>query len=578
MGQQDRSEDALFRTPNPLSRFKHSVFFRNATVSCDGSILAALDAEGLLHGWDTRNVKLLYRRQMSNPGEGPQRLTCSPDGRYLAVSRRDLPASLVHVLRLATGEEIRRFDRCFSPCFSPNGEILAGTDGPHLRRWAIKSGAELPGLEEDDRELKWAAYSPKGDLLAASLGSSSWVSVWDLRTRRRRLYGGVQGAITAATSLAFTPDAKTLAVGNPWGVRFFSVTDEVQRKLRGHEEYANGPLKFTADGRRLVAVCQRRRLLVWDPVKGDYLFAWSAFNIAEGILAVSEGGDHIIWFDREGLRVERIPQFLGGAEDGHVVKHVSFTSEGHAISGDEQGNFRVWNPVTQEEIRRFSVPAQPLRHFTRDGQWAVFGGGSDPVRIWDLLRGKEFFSVPAIRFVTAIAVSPDGASLALGHPDGSLSLWNIAENKERTRISLELAEVTAVCWSDDGRSLAWADERGSVVIADGAGRERVQFKPRGRGPHSLLKFSPDGKILLTCDRDGVYLAYEGLLGREPVRVEGEVVSRLRADPSDPRWMASGFNQSWCRSVAFSRDGSFAVSIQDGKALIWEAPGGRKPGP
>jgi len=234
--------------------------------------------------------------------------------------------------------------------------------------------------------------------------------------------------------------------------------------------------------------------------------------------------------------------------------------------------------VTQEEIRRFSVPAQPLRHFTRDGQWAVFGGGSDPVRIWDLLRGKEFFSVPAIRFVTAIAVSPDGASLALGHPDGSLSLWNIAENKERTRISLELAEVTAVCWSDDGRSLAWADERGSVVIADGAGRERVQFKPRGRGPHSLLKFSPDGKILLTCDRDGVYLAYEGLLGREPVRVEGEVVSRLRADPSDPRWMASGFNQSWCRSVAFSRDGSFAVSIQDGKALIWEAPGGRKPGP
>ena len=116
------------------------------------------------------------------------------------------------------------------------------------------------------------------------------------------------------------------------------------------------------------------------------------------------------------------------------------------------------------------------------------------------------------------------------------------------------------------------------MIADGSGRKRVQFKLRGRGPQRVLQFSPDGKILLTGDRDGVFLAYEGLLGREPVRVEGEGVSRLRADRDDRRWIADGFNQSWCQSVAYSPDGSFAVTIMNGKVLIWEAPGGRKAGP
>ena len=205
---QDLNEELL---PKPNPPFKHSVAFRTATVSRDGSILIGLDAEGSIRGWDTRTAKRLYGRPVLAKGDGPQRLTCSPDGRYVALSSRAFEPSIVRVLRLDTGEEVRRFDRCFSPVFSPDGEILAGTDGEYFRRWSMKSGAELPRLQLQGQGLKWAAYSPKGDRVAASDSASGRVTLWDVASRKG-VDSDTRNGDFAATALAFSPDGKTLAI------------------------------------------------------------------------------------------------------------------------------------------------------------------------------------------------------------------------------------------------------------------------------------------------------------------------------------------------------------------------------
>src|SRR5579862_2480589 len=193
MDMQDPSNDARFALPTPHPRFPHPVPFRTAALPLDGSTLVGLDSEGVLVGWDARTAKLRYRTKVLGPNDPSPRLTCSPDGRFVAVSRRDHVPCLVRIFHLQKGEEARRFDRCFSPCFSPDGELLAGTDGPHLRRWALRSGAELPGLDESGEDLKWAAYSPQGDRLAASCAGSPAVSVWTLRDRGRILIPGTSG-------------------------------------------------------------------------------------------------------------------------------------------------------------------------------------------------------------------------------------------------------------------------------------------------------------------------------------------------------------------------------------------------
>jgi WD40 repeat protein len=567
-----------FAVPPPKPRFRHAVPFRTATVSCDGTILVALDAEGVIHGWDARSARLLYRRRVLTADDVPQRFTCSPDGRFVSLSPRTLPASIVRVLRLATGDEIRRFDRGYSPAFSPDGEFLAASNGRSLRRWALKSGAELPSLGDAVGDLKWAAYSPLGNLVAASGEDSSVVTVWDLSTRRRVFHEISSIEPGAAASLVFSPDGRTLAVGNHWGIKFWNLAGEPQRPLQSHGEYASGQLRFSADGRRMIAAVGQRRLLAWDLLSGNLLFKWGAFLVEDGSLEVSEGGDAAVWIDKGGIRLERMPLLLGGEEDGHIARSVSFTSEGRAISGDEQGMIRVWDPSSQKEVRRYSVPLHHLKFFSPDGKWAVFGGGADPVRIWDLATGKERMSVKTVPFVHAVALSPDSATLALGHSDGSLALWDLAEQREKTRIRLDLAGVTEIRWSPDGKSMAWGDEAGSVVLAEGTrGLEPLQFRSRGDAAIRDLTFSPDGRSVVARDHRGVHRAYLGELGREPVIVDVEKKRGVPYSMPDDRWNASGFLQRSPGIVcqAFSIDGSFAITVTgSGEILLWQAPGGK----
>jgi WD40 repeat protein len=573
LGRFRRGPDLEPETPPPKPRFPHEVPIRTAGVSCDRRTLVALDAQGFVNGWDAVTARRLYRLPLRDAAEVPQRITFSPDGRTVALSPWSLPAGLVRVLDPRSGKELRRFDRGFSPSFSPDGKLLACSDGTKLRRWALKSGAELPGFPECDFPLKWTAWSPTNDVIAASGEETTEIAIWDIANGRRMFRKLVSSWGEAAASLAFSPDGKTLAIGSHWGIKFAALENPVPQ-YQSHEEYAVGQLKFLADGRRMSAMSRHRRLLVWDASSGSPLFTWAAYEVEDGRLEVSEGGDVGIWIERGGIRLERVPQLLAGPEDGHVVRKLTFTPAGTLVTGDDQGMIRVWDPATEKELRRFKVPMVRMRHFSRDGAWALFGGLDDPIGIWDLVAGKEVLKVDPKPAVWSVALSPDKDRLALGHADGTVSLWSIAENKEIQRIRSEMTGITAVVWSSDGKSLAWGDDSGAVAMAEGKeGREPVWFKPRARSGIRDMKFSPDGRTLRATDVNGSSRIYS-----EP-GIEPEEIAAF-TDPwlPNPRWKASGcFQKSFVGAGrdAVSLDGSYiAGATGDGRLVIWEAPGGK----
>ena len=572
-----RGPDDPIRDLPPKPRFPHDIPILTATLSVDRKTLVALDAEGTINGWDAVRAKRLYRCPAVGRQEPEQRLTASPCGRFVVVSSRGLPPGPVRILDLRSGRELRRIERGFSPSFSPDGEFLACSDGPQLRRWALKSGAELPRFTEAEQPLKWTTWSPKGDMLAASRESSSLISLWEAGSRP------FQGRILesfkdeAPTSLAFSPDGKMLAIGSHWGIKFESLAGPPDQLYRSHEEYAQGPLKFSPDGRRMSALSRRRRLLVWETTSGKPLFTWAAYELDEGSLDLSEGGDVAIWIERGGIRLERIPLLLGGYEDGHVIRSLCFTAAGQVVTGDDQGTIRFWDPATQKEVRRHAVPLRRLRYVSRDGAWAVFGGKDEPVGIWDLAAGREILKVEVAPAIQSIALSPDNSKLALGHSDGSVTLWGVVERKELTRIRSDVVDVSAICWSRDGKSLAWGDQLGVVVIAEGEqGQDQLRFRTRGGAAIRDLRFSPDGRTVFARDATGLHRAYSDP-GVEPKIVDGELP--LVAHPRMPgrRWHASGCFQKPQQleivAAAVSPDGSYIAGVtRAGKLVIWEAPG------
>jgi WD40 repeat protein len=550
-------------------QFLHDAKVVNAALSPDCEILVVLDEDGTLYGWRRRSRKRLYSRRILKRGDTSRRLTCSPDGRYLAISERELPGALVLVLGLADGKEVRRFERGFSPAFSPDGEFLACGDGKQVRRWAMKSGAELPALDESPEDLKWVAWASTGARIAATAQFTASLFFWEVPTRRiTRSMSALRGPSVA--SLAFSPQGEVLAVGTLWGVYMRASLIDAEAREQSFEEYARGDLMFSADGRQVIGVDRRQHVSVWNRRTGQRMFWWSVPASREGLIDASCSGQFLIWMEERGIRLERIPSFLGGPDLGQEITCVGFTSDGKAVTGGPGGRVRLWDPETEKEVGRYQVPELPLTQFSKDGTRAVFRDAEGGILLWDLVAGKELLKVEGHPPINAVALSPDGKTVGLALLDGSVALWDIAGQKERDRIRMDGGSVQDITWSPDGKTLAWGAFRGQVVFAEGEhGRERVVYAPRVRSIQKI-DFLNDGKRLRVVNPVGESLCYDGRLDREPEGPSPELWVPERIP--DSRWLRSTVWKQMWGTNAFSRDGRYAISVDGyGSAMIWRAP-------
>jgi WD40 repeat protein len=148
--------------------------------------------EGTIRLLDAATGKEIRRFEGHARGNGTRsvtRIDFAPDGRMLASVGTDRTIRLWDV---ATGKEIRQLaplagDLDLVVRFSPDGKMLVSKDGGNVRLWEVTSGKELRRLQEAGGNPQiGGAQQPAG----------------------RPLFSG------QPVDVAFSPDSKTVAVGN----------------------------------------------------------------------------------------------------------------------------------------------------------------------------------------------------------------------------------------------------------------------------------------------------------------------------------------------------------------------------
>lgn len=88
-------------------------------------------------------------------------------------------------------------------------------------------------------------------------------------------------------------------------------------------------------------------------------------------------------------------------------------------------------------------------------------------RVFDIAKQLELFDLKGHKgTVWAVAVSPDGETIATGSWDGTVKLWSAATGRERATFKWPIGRVYSLAFAPDGLRLAAGGDLGSVVVWD----------------------------------------------------------------------------------------------------------------
>jgi WD40 repeat protein/tRNA A-37 threonylcarbamoyl transferase component Bud32 len=480
------------------------------------------DGERLAVGYDNReivlwNVNTAARETVLHcDAKFVVDLAVSPDGRRLAATafdELDQPCKFV-LWNLADGQK-RIFDqhrKTVGPvAFSPDGRLLAkgATDGT-IQMWDVVSRRLIRTLEKHADAVRDLAFSPDGihlasashdrtvkywevptgKLLETHVGHTHFVSSVDFTPDGRRIVsGGYHGKVkvrevqsgrpvvlsehqTEVVSLDLAPDGRRLATADVSGIVHIWDVDTLQKRATLVDPRGSklAKIRFIDGGRRLAVLTDAHTVEVWNVQDGRH-----EDNAADG--------------QRPGICLAAVPDragFVVAARDGRELQVWDLSQRTPAktfhspakvrdIAVSPGGDYLAAVGNAKEIFRwdlRTQRPMPPLRGLPSDAYRAVFSPQGDlfvtlsqrEIRLWDWAAGSFTATLEDRANVVAVAVSPDGRTLAAGTEDGTVSLWNLLLRQRVAELAGHTQGVTALAFTTDSRTLISASYDGTVRV------------------------------------------------------------------------------------------------------------------
>jgi RNA polymerase sigma factor (sigma-70 family) len=458
--------------------------------SAEGSILAENEANPYqtqdstpVALWDTKTGERIRRLDLQTCYV--QGLDFSPDGRTLMTMGTD---QAIRLWDAVTGKPALEWPahqgEVQSLVFTPDGRSLisGGIEGS-VRLWEVASGRQVRELIGHRWRCDVVAVTADGrSVLSGGTDGCIWVQDLNGKESRRFLLDGPPEKLTQyahiVLALGVTPDGKTAATWsrNPnAGPPVFHVWDlgTGRALVERPDLFATGSLpRFSPDARLLADYLYEDQPAGPAPAAGGGAPGAPGGGGAMGRGRVLAGlRFREIVSGRQVLEVRHSAGFLGltaFSTDGRVV--VTGTSEEVPPGGLRHKNaLHVWELATGKE--RLTVPGGEGDFWFQtvaiapDGRTAATTWHGT-IRFWDVYTGKELMTRTASAGqIHCLAFSPDSRSLATGHRDGSIFVWEVPVASEPTGSSASPPDAAQIerWWAhlaDDDARKAYAAIRG----------------------------------------------------------------------------------------------------------------------
>ncbi|BBM86344.1 hypothetical protein UABAM_04730 [Candidatus Uabimicrobium amorphum] len=431
------------------------------------------------------------------------------------------------VLSVAFSPDGKTLASASGGCNTPG---LGGPGGGSVRLWDVATGKEITKITGHTNHVKSVAFSPDGKTLASGSDDKT-VRLWDVATGKK--IHKITGHTNRVNSVAFSPNSKTLASGSDdKTVRLWDVTSGKQiRKITGHTRPVKS-VAFSPDGKTIASGgTVEGTVRLWDVATGKLITKITKhFNVnsvafsPDGKTLTSGSIDKtvLLWDIDTGKEITEIT--------GHTdrINSVVFSPNGRTIaSGSDDKTVRLWDVASGKEIAKMTGHASRVNSvaFSPDGKTLASGSVDRTVRLWDVATGKQITKITGHTYsVWLVAFSPDGKALASGSGDKTVRLWDVATGKEITKITGHTSRVNSVAFSPDGKTFASCsgnskfsnDEHKdySVRLWDVATEKEITKITGHADDVKSVAFSPDGKTLASGSLDETVRLWDLATGKE----------------------------------------------------------------
>jgi WD40 repeat protein len=528
--------------------------------SPDGRRAVTAGRDGAAMLWDATS-----RARVGAPlvhAEPLQAAAFGADSRLLLTATLDGTARLWQAADGApVGPTIRHGATLRTALLGPDGcrLLTAGDDGT-ARLWDLDQNPPSGLPLRHESPILAAAFAPDGETIATA-GRDGAARLWSLQGKLLRAIAAHRGAIL---DIAFHPDGRVLATaGDDSNARLWDVATGQPIGAPLDHQRAVPAVAFSPDGRFVATGCSDTTARLWMARTGQVLS--NSFHHAGAVQTVAFSPDSRLLLTGGHDRTARLwrttpeaPQLVR-LNHGARVGAVAFSPDGQTIAtAGADGMVRLWRTSTSEPIvlDLHERPA-PFVAFCPDGR-ALVTATPQSVQCWDAATAQPMGAAirPGSEIAPgAVALSPDGRTIAVGSRDGAVRLWEAAT---ATALGTALGHhggVSAVAFRNDGQVVATAGLDDTARLWDARTGQPRGIVVRHNRPTTCVAFSPDGRLLLTGGHDGTARLWRAGSG-EPI---GKVVHEGTV------WV-----------VAFSPDGQrVATASADNTARIWDTTTGKR---
>jgi WD40 repeat protein len=437
------------------------------TTSPDRSLILAGSNDGTVTAIDLTKGVRLWQRKQAHPSQVLS-VAIGPGNRMAASGSID---GTLHLWNPSTGEPVRTIatenGRVRSLVFTSNGSSLIGGGVWRTRMWSLDEPSKLPRDLGGSEGITEIDLRSDDRFVATCDGGSGRVRLWDLAadSRTDRWSGhksrvlGLEIANDGPSFVTVANDAVTTwRAGQP--SRGLSI--QLPKPFYG--------VAVSAKGQWLASV-GLESAAVWDARTGRFLTNLTdvatsrtvIFSDDERRIHVGQPDGTVVSWDWNGEAATN-PRRLT-SQDTEVLGLVSRGA--HLFVAHQNRVVTKVDRDTGTELQRFRTTASPFAiALSPDGRTLAAGTFSGTIYLWDVASGQARQLKGQGRLVGGVDFSPDGRMLASSSRDGTTRLWDVATGQWLATVGSRTPGAEHVRFLPDGRRLAIGYEDGEVEVRD----------------------------------------------------------------------------------------------------------------